>query len=256
MDSKIPIHIPLNMDERWQLKWYPEYIMEVLNSISSQTINESIWHDWTSTYTLYHNSYYIYMPISIHKKWFTLVELLIVISIIGVLVAGLYPKLTGYLARGRDSAKITEIAQLNAAIVLYQVANKTYAVPWAGWQWGPPWNSMWWINFVDGLPASYPKSLFTGLQEKWFMNKSLHDNPASSLYSPAIIYNIAPCITTAASQNLYMLYFDDSVGKYSISGYLENPQPAHIANIQASWNGIWANGTCTNYGRNYAVGIN
>lgn len=51
------------------------------------------------------------------------------ISIIGVLVAGLYPKLTGYLARGRDSAKITEIAQLNAAIVLYQVANKTYAVP-------------------------------------------------------------------------------------------------------------------------------
>lgn len=68
------------------------------------------------------------MSISIHKKGFTLVELLIVLSIIGVLVAGLYPKITGYLARGRDSSKITEIAQLNTALVLYQVANKTYSV--------------------------------------------------------------------------------------------------------------------------------
>jgi hypothetical protein len=72
------------------------------------------------------------------------------------------------------------------------------------------------------------------------MNKSLHDNPASSMTIPAILSNTAPCVTsptTTASQNLYMLYFDDSLGKYSISGYLENQLPKNIANIQLSYNG-------------------
>jgi hypothetical protein len=115
---------------------------------------------------------------------------------------------------------------------------------------------MWWINFVDGLPAAYPKSLFTVLQEKWFINRSLNNHPTAEMNNPPIIQNTAPCATTANSQNLYMLYFNDATGKYSISGYLENQKTADIANVQASYNGIGANGTCNVYGRNYAVGIN
>jgi type II secretory pathway pseudopilin PulG len=177
---------------------------------------------------------------------------MIVIAIIGILVAGLYPSLTSYLARWRDATKINEIAQLNTALVLYQVANKTYGVQWTGWMgWG-----LWWINFVDWIPMWYTKSLFTGLQEKWFINSSLRATVVDNMTNPPTTYNISPCVTASSSQNLYMLYFDDSVGKYSISGYLENPLPAHIANIQLSWNGMWANWTCSLYGRNYAVGIN
>ena len=62
------------------------------------------------------------------KKGFTLIELMIVLAIIGILAAGLYPSITGYLARGRDSVKVTDIKQINTALVLYQVANKTYQV--------------------------------------------------------------------------------------------------------------------------------
>lgn len=72
------------------------------------------------------------------------------------------------------------------------------------------------------------------------MNKSLHDHPASDLSTPAILSNTAPCVIPTAeplSQNLYMLYFDDALGKYSISGYLENQLPKNIANIQLSYNG-------------------
>jgi prepilin-type N-terminal cleavage/methylation domain-containing protein len=190
------------------------------------------------------------MSISIHKKGFTLVELLIVLSIIGVLVAGLYPKITGYLARGRDSTKITEIAQINTALVLFQVANKTYLVPGTGngWTWE------WWINYTNG--GTYLKSLFTGLQEKWFINKSLNDHPTGSWNTPAILSNTAPCVTsptTTASQNLYMLYFNDSTGKYSISGYLENQLKKNIDNMLLSYNS-WT--SCGTYGMNYAVGIN
>jgi type II secretory pathway pseudopilin PulG len=223
--------------------------MEALNWISSQTTNESIWHKWSCVYTQYYNSYYIYMSISISNKWFTLAELLIIIALIGMLAAGLYPSLTGYLARWRDSTKITEIAQLNTALVLYQVANKTYGVQWTGWMgW---WQ--WWMNMVE---TGSPISILEGLQNKWFLNKSIQFVKVSDSTNPPVIYNTLPCGTASSSQNIYMLYFDDSVGKYSISGYLENPLPPHIANIQLSWNGMWSNWTCEHYGRNYAVGIN
>lgn len=72
------------------------------------------------------------MSIRITKKGFTLVELMIIIAIMGILVAGLYPSLTSYLARGRDSTRVTEIKQLNTAMVLFQVANKTYLIPLTG----------------------------------------------------------------------------------------------------------------------------
>jgi hypothetical protein len=74
--------------------------------------------------------------------------------------------------------------------------------------------------------------------------------------SPAGQSNIAPCVVGTTQQNLYRLYFDDIAGKYSISAYLENPKQADIDNIVLSYNGTGSNGTCTNYGYNYAVGQN
>jgi hypothetical protein len=50
-----------------------------------------------------------------------------------------------------------------------------------------------------------------------------------------------------------MLYFDDSTGKYAISGYLENSKQSDTDNIVLSFNWVWV---CTTYGRNYAVGNN
>lgn len=49
------------------------------------------------------------------KKAFTLVELLIVITIIGVLVVALLPRLTGGRDKARDAARISHIQQLNSA---------------------------------------------------------------------------------------------------------------------------------------------
>jgi prepilin-type N-terminal cleavage/methylation domain-containing protein len=54
------------------------------------------------------------------KKGFTLMELMIVIAIIGVLAAALFPALTGYLSRARDTKKISEMRQLHTALLAYK----------------------------------------------------------------------------------------------------------------------------------------
>ncbi|MDD2693726.1 MAG: InlB B-repeat-containing protein [Candidatus Gracilibacteria bacterium] len=50
------------------------------------------------------------------KKAFTLIELMVVIAIIGVLAAALYPQIGKYASRGRDAGRITAIANIGSAL--------------------------------------------------------------------------------------------------------------------------------------------
>ena len=58
------------------------------------------------------------------SRGFTLVELMIVIAIIGVLAAALFPAMSGYLSRSRDTARISQVGQIGTAMyTLYQDAD-------------------------------------------------------------------------------------------------------------------------------------
>lgn len=66
-----------------------------------------------------------------NNKWFTLVEMLIVVVIIGILSAALIPRLTGAQGQARDAARTSNLWQIGTALSIYHSDRSIY--PIASW---------------------------------------------------------------------------------------------------------------------------
>lgn len=54
------------------------------------------------------------------KRWFTLIEMLIVIVIIGILAAVLIPRMVGAQAKARNTSRMVAVQQISNALIRYQ----------------------------------------------------------------------------------------------------------------------------------------
>jgi prepilin-type N-terminal cleavage/methylation domain-containing protein len=68
-----------------------------------------------------------------NKKAFTLVELLVVMSIIGVLSSTVFASLNSARGRARDAIRKSALNQISKALRLYYENNNTYVVAGTGW---------------------------------------------------------------------------------------------------------------------------
>jgi prepilin-type N-terminal cleavage/methylation domain-containing protein len=70
--------------------------------------------------------FFIHFSMKLTTRGFTLVELMIVIAIIGVLAAALFPAMSGYLSRSRDTAIVSHVGQIITASSTYFSDHENY----------------------------------------------------------------------------------------------------------------------------------
>ena len=78
------------------------------------------------------------------KNWFTLVELIVVITILAILWTIAFITLNGYSQQSRDSARISDISSLKTSLELFQIEAWKYPLPTDGidvtYSWAVVWN--------------------------------------------------------------------------------------------------------------------
>lgn len=108
------------------------------------------------------------------KKGFTLVELLVVISIIGVLSSTIFASLNSAKKKARDTKRISELTQLNKAINLYSEDNNL-TTPGNG-HYGS-------LAVCPALAAGSPLWTDAGIFDATFRNKYMNNLPVDPLGS-------------------------------------------------------------------------
>lgn len=160
------------------------------------------------------------------KKWFTLVELMIVIAIIWILAAVLYPTITGYFERTRDTKKKHELWRIEIALINYEIDHWTYKVLGYGDNFTPGPNGQpielpeWqWSGWVNYTSEQYKKSIIEWLTKWWYL-RGIEIIPLSKRKDTKNPNN--RCNQNLIRwKDLYLLRTNHDWSRYTLSTYLE-----------------------------------
>ncbi len=166
-----------------------------------------------------------------NEESFTLVELLIVISIISVLSTLSIGSYSNVMKNGRDTKRKADLRKVQIALEQYYAAHGTFRVD-GGANWTDPKCGCGWLSYVDG--GYYRRSVIQALHDEGFLQETHIEDPRQE---PG-----------------YMIYICEGGKVYSLTATLENPNERDIEFARDhTCNGNGSNGTVTRYGKNYAI---
>jgi prepilin-type N-terminal cleavage/methylation domain-containing protein len=106
------------------------------------------------------------------KYWFTLIELMIVIAVIAILAAVMFPSIANYAARARDSQRILDIRGIWLALEDYSI-NDNIPFPTASsygrWASAPGFWNTWWD--VSGYTPASGSQFLQFLSDGQYMSR-------------------------------------------------------------------------------------
>jgi len=183
---------------------------------------------------------------------FTLIELLIVISIMGILASMFLVSFGSFGARARDAARKQDLHSLQVALESYYIEHGTYNVADSGYAYEPDaplGGGNGWVSLENG--TTYLTAITRRLYQEGFLSLPLLLSPSGSPSTVEVGISDVP----TQGKHGYMLYVCDDGQAYSLSAYLEKPSDEDRLTMCKSCQATEASfGQAPPYwGKNYAI---
>jgi prepilin-type N-terminal cleavage/methylation domain-containing protein len=158
-----------------------------------------------------------------NRTGFTIIELLVVISVIAILAGIVLVAYPSYQARTRDNERKSDLSQLATALSSYAFQKNTFVTTGSGC--GRSGNGNGWVNAGSANPGAgvYPRSIVECLQDINALNSTTFIDPSGCIYgsggvcgtSPAPVkaYMKATCTKAGAAVTYVFAYLESQSRK-------------------------------------------
>jgi len=185
------------------------------------------------------------------KRGFTIVEIIIVVSVIGILAGIVAVAWPNYLKQTHDSERKSDLNQLATALDVYALQKNSLMSTGSGC--GKNNNGNGWVG--RGGTIDYPKSILTCLQEIEAMPGEPFSDPSGCTYDsggvcsiPVKAYMKATCQTDGVDKTYVFAYLETEPANASeIDGLCDNGTVSGFSATEQLWG--------TNFGMNYYVEV-
>jgi len=189
------------------------------------------------------------------KKGFTIVEILIVITVIGVLASIVLLTFPGYQKQGNDTQRKSDLSQIAAALSAYAQQKNTTVSTGSGC--GLNGNGNGWLNATTSDISTYPRAITACLQDAKVLGTGTFIDPSGCTWASgtakcgssggvAQAYMKATCTKSGATVTYLFAHLENAARQdATIDALCDSGSVSDFTSTSQKWG--------TNYAMNYYV---